>query len=432
MGVTEVGFLYEITRGKRVLSMLRFARRCLAAGTVAALVLSVAATVGDSEASAAQQHGPLSGAQSRCSTTTVHGVAHKRCITLSMTSHRSVKNSQRVATARANARGVASGAQKPKSDTLASIPPGCDGGSFNPDRFLSCSEEGWNITETEEVDGVPTITGTVPILITSSAQFSIDTGTASWILSAEIDVGGANGTLAHGVEGTMGTACGNHPEVCETTKGDEFQPIALTSFSTHTAEWEQIDNGPAVDTNNSVDLLDGYLGVVLELEGGLSNPVELDDAEFNSLHGRCDSVNPGLDCVDQAADIAVAFDATFVPLVGPVADHVFKAEASLPSHWGNPNYSNSAISRTTNQKIIDRNRNTACTGVAPACDEYPMASTYQGASRSAPGDWSAVTVPDSANDSQGGVMSVFYQHDRVLDGDFYYVLAVRADGSQSW
>lgn len=227
----------------------------------------------------------------------------------------------------------------------------------------------------------------LPILITSSAQFSIDTNTASWILSAKVDVGEADGTLAPGVEGTMGTACGSHPDVCETTEGDEFQPIALTSFSTHTAEWEQVDSGPAVDTDNSVDLLDGYLGVVLELEGGLSNPVEVD---------------------------------------------VFKAEASLPSHWGNPNYSNSAISRTTSQTLIDRNRNTACVGVAPACDEYPMASTYQGASRSAREDWSAVTVPDSANDSQGGVMSVFYQHDRVLGGDFYYVLAVRADGSQSW
>jgi hypothetical protein len=61
-----------------------------------------------------------------------------------------------------------------------------------------------------------------------------------------------------------------------------------------------------------------------------------------------------------------------------------------------------------------------------------MASTYQGASRSAPGNWSAVTVPDAANDSQGGVMRTFYDHDRVLDGDFYYVLAVRDDGSQSW
>ncbi|WP_166462634.1 NucA/NucB deoxyribonuclease domain-containing protein [Amycolatopsis acidicola] len=356
---------------------------------------------------------------------TVDGKAHQRCTTIKSTGTKTVQNARAATTARANALATTNGPR-----TL-DVSPLCAQGYYDPDRFTSCSQEGWVITETETVDGVTEPVGTLPLTIDASAQFGTD-DTANWTLSVSITVGEGQGTLLGGTGGSMSTACGRTPTVCETSTGSEGQPITLASNTTHTAEWDQYDNGPAVTTANTVDTLNGYLGVILDLDEGLANPVEINDAANNTLYGRCDSVNPGLDCVDQYAPIAVAFDATSNAQIGPVADHVYTAQATLPSHWGNPNYAGSALTRTTDQTVIDANRAAACAGVAPSCDEYPMATTYQGASRSAPGDWSAVTVPDSANDSQGGVMSQFTRFDRVVDGDPYYVLAVRSDGSQSW
>jgi hypothetical protein len=313
--------------------------------------------------------------------------------------------------------------------TPRDVPGICAQGYYNPDRFTSCSDEQWTIQETETVDGVTTVTGTLPLDIVSSAQFGTD-DTADWTLSAILNVGTGTGTLEGGVAGDMSTGCGHNPEVCEITTGGTV-PVDLTSDETLNDQWEEIDNGPARSTNNTVDNLTGYLGVVLDLEGPAGNPFEINDAADNTLYGRCDTVNPGFDCVDALASIAVAFDATTNPKIGPVADHVYAAEASLPSHWGNPNIGQ-ALTRATDETIIDANRAAACANVPPSCDEYPMASTYQGAATAAPGDWSAVTVTSAANNSQGGVLNNFYSFDRVIDEDPFYVLAVRADGSQSW
>jgi hypothetical protein len=404
--------------------MLKLAQRCLVAGTATMLALSAGVIAGATEATATQISAPINAGQTHCSTTKVNGVAHQRCTTVSMTSRKAVKNPHPAAAARANARRLTS---RPRPQSVSLL---CDLGFFNPDRFTSCSLEGWQVTETETVNGETTVIGTLPITIKSSAVFGID-DTASWSLSARVDVGQGTGTLAAGAEGTLSTACGKDPNVCETHTGDEDQPVTFASNSTSGGDWEQDDNGPARTTANTIDTLDGHLGVVLDLDGP-PNPVEINDAAGNTLFGRCDNVNPGFDCVDQFGPIAVAFDATSNPLIGPVADHVFNAEKSLPSHWGNPNVDGSALTRTLNQTLIDANRATACVGVAPSCDEYPMASTHQGASVSPVGDWSAVTVPDSANNAQGGVLSQFNRLNRVVENDPFFVLAVRADGSTSW
>ncbi|MFC0434917.1 NucA/NucB deoxyribonuclease domain-containing protein [Kutzneria buriramensis] len=309
------------------------------------------------------------------------------------------------------------------------VPGVCAQGYSNPDRFTSCSDEQWTITETETVDGETTVTGTLPVDVVSSAQFGTD-DTADWTLSTILNVGTGVGTLEGGVAGDMSTGCGHNPDVCEITTGGA-EPVDLTSDTTILGEWDEIDVGPARSTNNTVDDLTGYIGVVLDLTGPAGDPFELNDAGDNSLWGRCDTVNPGFDCVDPLASIAVAFDATTNPKIGPVADHVYTAEATLPSHWGNPNIGQ-ALTRTTNETVIDANRAAACANVPPSCDEYPMASTNQGAATTPPGDWSAVTVPASANNSQGGILNNFYSFYRVIDDDQFYVLAVRADGSRSW
>lgn len=79
------------------------------------------------------------------------------------------------------------------------------------------------------------------------------------------------------------------------------------------------------------------------------------------------------------------------------------------------------LTRATNPSTINANRNAACANVAPSCDEYPMASTYQGAGFQP--DFSTASVPASANSSQGGILSQFYGTNRVLDGDPFWVSA---------
>lgn len=58
-----------------------------------------------------------------------------------------------------------------------------------------------------------------------------------------------------------------------------------------------------------------------------------------------------------------------------------------------------------------------------SCDEYPFATTLEGAAKTPPPNSGSVWVPKSENDSQGGTLSAFYAAERVLDGDKFYVSA---------
>lgn len=68
------------------------------------------------------------------------------------------------------------------------------------------------------------------------------------------------------------------------------------------------------------------------------------------------------------------------------------------------------------------------------CDEYPMATTHQGALYVAANDTSSRMVTDTANDSQGGRMSYAYAYVslRLIENDEFLVLAVLSDGRTSW
>ncbi|MFI5614090.1 NucA/NucB deoxyribonuclease domain-containing protein [Amycolatopsis sp. NPDC051903] len=385
--------------------------------------------VGTVSASAAPVAGATPLARS-CSTTTDGGKAATRCTQVFIKGGKRTKNTDAANSARSNARSMSTG-KKP-----ADVIPACAGGFYNPDRFTSCSVEEWTVESTETVDGVTTVVGTIPITFSGAVEFDDDGlggGAPAWLFDESITIGQGTGTLTAGTGGTLSTGCGKDPAVCETTQGNENMPVELLSDTTVEFTWNQIDNGDATRLANTLDFLTGFLGVDVTLTENVFNPVDLNDSANNTLFGRCDSVNPNTSCVDHAYPYnAVAFDATVKPLIGPVADHVFNAEATLPTHWGNPNYPNSQLTRSTDPAVEANNRGVACANVPPSCDEYPMATTNQGAFYSAPGDWSAVTVPVSANNSQGGTMTNFNNYNRIVDGDEFWVLAVKADGSQSW
>lgn len=312
----------------------------------------------------------------------------------------------------------------------------CASGGSNPDRFISCSWEDWAITVKTTVDGVPVELGRLPVSFNSVVEFDENglTGAGpSWSLTVNVVTGTPIGEINLPIESEVSTGClRDAGTICTTDSGDEGQPLTLEPDSTSTFEWKQHETGPATQAANEVDTLTGSLGAVLEYFTA-SGPYTMDDASLNTLWGRCDSVNRFVACVDHVAGVAVSFNGATNKKIKEVAEHVFNAEASLPSHWGNPNFSpGSALHRSLDPNNEAANRAVACVNVPPSCDEYPMASTLEGASHSAVGDWSAVTVPDAANRAQGGTLNTFYQYDRVIENDPFYVLAVKEDGTPSW
>jgi hypothetical protein len=319
---------------------------------------------------------------------------------------------------------------------LAALTDECEQGVSNPTRFVSCSDDAWTLTHTQTVNGVTTVVGTLPFEVISSAEF-VEAPTSDlvpdWHLTVGVFTSAGTGTLAAGTTGTILTTCGQDPAVCQ-TEGDDAFPIKLTPAGAVGFNWQQADSGFVNTQPNAEDFLDNKIGSILNLTTP-AGVAQANDAAAGTLWGRCDSVFTPAACVDEYGPIYVAFDATQTPAVGPAANHIYTAEANLPSHWGNP-VTGQPIQHAINSAIETANRNKACpsgqTPTGQSCDEYPMASTYQGASRVAAGDWSIAYVPIAANSSQGATLNNFYSDDRVVDGDPFYVLAVRSDGSSSW
>lgn len=108
------------------------------------------------------------------------------------------------------------------------------------------------------------------------------------------------------------------------------------------------------------------------------------------------------------------------------------------------------LQRTTNRSVIGANRRVSCPksrGRRPkhySCDEYPFATTYQGAAanphrgvtfrqchistlprRRADPRWDACMVPATQNSGAGGVLPTFWARHRTLDNDRFWVRITR-------
>ncbi len=128
--------------------------------------------------------------------------------------------------------------------------------------------------------------------------------------------------------------------------------------------------------------------------------------------------------------------------VRQVAEHIFSAytnpastEPRIEPAKKIPGWRGSATMLTRNYRdfnaastqIADRNesaKNSACRRMAKGnpsyqCDEFPFASTKEGAGSGE--NFSVRYVPDSANLSAGGKLSAWYAQDRILDGDKFQV-----------
>jgi hypothetical protein len=161
------------------------------------------------------------------------------------------------------------------------------------------------------------------------------------------------------------------------------------------------------------------------------------------LSVRCDNALPGsyyIGCVFPGYISALVYQHT-----GPypeIAQHIGDAQASgLPGAYP----SGTPLTRLTDGNVQDQNRNTACPSSytrppGDSCDEYPFASTHQGAYLSGGGPrtfpyclivltqqstgstgYSVCMLDANENSGAGNALGQFYLNNRIIEGDAFRV-----------
>ncbi|MBC2907857.1 NucA/NucB deoxyribonuclease domain-containing protein [Streptomyces cupreus] len=149
-----------------------------------------------------------------------------------------------------------------------------------------------------------------------------------------------------------------------------------------------------------------------------------DATKLSTVEVRCDNALPGaprqVGCVNLRAVPEISYS-----LTGPwpeIAKHIKDAQATgLPGKHGTTNY----LTRLTDRSKIKQNREKACPSSlerppGKSCDEYPFASTWQGARHSG-GPFSRRMVNAQQNKKAGDALKGFYTYARVLEGDRFLV-----------
>jgi hypothetical protein len=312
--------------------------------------------------------------------------------------------------------------------------------STNPDRLTSCSDVTWAAVNYEKTDFPPYIEPT-GFFWWEDQQWDIFRAAKGNWTHGLVTLGylaGASGTLDSGVTADLESSCDIFANICSATSAvvPDPQTIAIRPGARHSYEWTESDAGASSTTADRDNLMYPDLGVFLE---DISTTPAKEASDTGKLHGRCDTMATSHDgCVNYEFIPTVVYSGKAHALVNPVAQHIYNAErGGLAIAWGVP-ASHAAtgrpLTRDTKAADITANRRKACAKVklksGQQCDEYPLASTFEGAAFQSV--FSAVAVPASANQSQGGTTSTFYASDRVIDDDAFYVLAILKSGAQSW
>jgi hypothetical protein len=327
-------------------------------------------------------------------------------------------------------RPVATGATGDAStDDVLPIPLWCNNGGVWGTRTEACEVFGVTYTTQVIVNGVPTVTGQLSLNAWGYSYSSVNLSNWAHQFSIASYTGWGDALRAS----VSGSARGSGS--C-TLSSSSFPPQPATPFNT-------LRSGEAYFNTTATAL--GAIGYCTTTWDIVFTNVGYPSAGFSrSLDEiRCDNATGAngfraarVGCVVYWYASAAYYSQSRYP---SLASHVSRAQGSgLPgSSFAAPLY------RTTNQTIIDTNRNRAC-GSAPSipgksCDEYPLASTYQGlwaggtlrtfdgcninAPRATgPTGASACMITATENSAQGGIMAAFNYDWRVLDGDPFRVL----------
>jgi len=110
------------------------------------------------------------------------------------------------------------------------------------------------------------------------------------------------------------------------------------------------------------------------------------------------------------------------PAVSGSASFIIYSEINLPDHW-RADYTDligPGLHRLADKTRIDQNRDTSCAGFVKqdandSCDEYPFASTYEGAAIVGLARTSVGHVPLIENTTAGSRLGAEYKLDRIVD-----------------
>ncbi|MFI1799433.1 hypothetical protein ACH427_19080 [Streptomyces sp. NPDC020379] len=289
-----------------------------------------------------------------------------------------------------------------------------------------CQLSGGTYSTWKTVNGKKTLTGEANL---NEINYSYsDTSIESWVHQIEVSAyKGWGDALKAKVSGkaTSNGAC--------TTGNSDFpeKPITIGSWAQGDSLFTTTAKAPGAVGNCTTTWN-------LTFTNGAYNPTVI---TFSMDDIRCDNATLGstkVGCVVAWYPSAVQYSKSRNPAL---ASHVERAQAS-----GLPGGSFAApLRRTTNEAIANDNRNKAC-GDAPStpgktCDEYPLASTYQGLSsggerrtfegcafdlpqQTGPVGVSVCMIDERDNNAQGGLQSQFYKRERVLDHDPFRVEVV--------
>lgn len=307
--------------------------------------------------------------------------------------------------------------------------------SIQPDRFTSCTESFVIVNDLSN----GAVVGT---LHTETWQWVTDDqsgNAADWNHGVVLNTYAGTGTLANGGTFQEYSLCNGGASAggCNWTSSSiaSGTPVIMGPNQTYSFWWLETDNAGKIASQSNVDdFFDTIIGTDVVFTNESGNSTSWDDPQFNNQKfvQRCDNMVPGVGCVDDAVTPTVVYDSTTHPLVAAVAQHIYNAQnGGLQHKWGEPS---NPLTHDTNSADAQANRRAACANVAlqpgQTCDEFPLASTYEGAAFQS--DYSAVAVPKFANDSQGGITGNFYTTNRVIDGDQFYANAVLSNGTRSW
>lgn len=300
-------------------------------------------------------------------------------------------------------------------------------------RTAGCGIYAGTLTVTRTTNGVTSVVGTMNFL-TYRYVYTVQSLTTVWAnqvqVSPTIITGEASGTQISGTALCGGTACVpvsqtfpvQVPGVNGNANGESYfeWPAVLGSSGTATPSWQITFKAPSAQNPA------GY--------SPTATPVV-----------RCDQALPGstsVGCVIPGATPELTYPLSGYPEFGA---HLLNAETSgLPGSW----YTGVPLHRLTNATLRQQNRDTACPGsynrpTGKTCDEYPFASTWEGAFTGAGGvggrtfsfcqipqlptgvsgpGYSACMIDENENSYAGNQLnSVLYVPFRVIEGDAFYV-----------
>lgn len=271
-----------------------------------------------------------------------------------------------------------------------------------------CTAGSWWAQRTEICQG-----GAVASLTWKDAQGGKVLGVAQFVIFQDIQLNPLGRTFAENYEFRVTSVTGQLPGASVN--------LAVSCGGTCTAT-SHFPNGSAITQGSDITAAISYSDSTASVNTTTSSysltwgPNTTNPVTGRSPSYRCDNLipNQGAGCVSPD------YVPTMTSMAGlpNIAANIRTVQQAGPHHYGRKA---DGLPLTRNSSLYGKNRDVACPSNAPrpngkSCDEYPFASTDQGASQTTPPDCGSAMVPVGEQNQQGGLVNGFYRQERVLDG----------------